>query len=55
MQFEEKGATRKVMKLNPVLKDVQILKKSMMLNGIKRVVTSVQDPTQVSFQFLQRN
>jgi hypothetical protein len=31
------------------------LKKSLVLNGIKRVVTSGQDLTQLSFQLLKRN
>ena len=34
---------------------IKSLKKSLMLNGIKGVVTSGQDPTQLSFQLVKRN
>ena len=53
VHFEEtKGVPGSEMELNPVLKEVNRLKKSLMLSGI---VTSRQDPTQLSFQFVKRN
>ena len=53
VHFEEtKGVPGSGMELNPVFKEVNRLKKSLMLSGI---VTSRQDPTQLSFQFVKRN
>lgn len=49
-----KGAPENRMELNPMFKDMQNLKKSWMLNGLKGVVTSGQDPTHVSFQLVKR-
>jgi hypothetical protein len=40
------------MELNPVFKEINTLK---ILNGIKGVVTSRQDSTQLSFHFVKRN
>ena len=41
--------------LNPGLKDINRLKKSLINSGIKGVVTSGQDPTPLNFQHLNRN
>lgn len=38
-----------------VLKEIKCLKESLLLKGIKGVVTSGQDPTQLSFQPVERN
>ena len=38
------------MEPSPVFKEINRLKKSLMLSEIKGVVTSEQDPTQLSFQ-----
>lgn len=38
------------MEVSPVLKEIKSLKKSLMLNGIKRVVSPEKDATQQSFQ-----
>jgi hypothetical protein len=43
---------KKKKKLNPVFKEINRLK---ILNGIKGVVTSGQDPTQLSFHFIKGN
>jgi hypothetical protein len=42
--LRRKGVLGSVMELNPVLKEIQMLKKTIVLNGIKGVVTSGQDP-----------
>jgi hypothetical protein len=47
--FEEK------MSISPVLKEIKYLKKSLMLNGVKGVVTSGQDLIQPIFQFVRKN
>ena len=48
--MKQKGALGNIIfEPNPVFKEVRRLKKSPMLNGIKGVVTSGQDPTQLSF------
>ena len=47
--LRRKGAPGRVMELSPVLKEIKSLKKTPMLNGIKGVVISEQDPTQLSF------
>jgi hypothetical protein len=39
---------------SPMLKEIKSLKKSLMLNGINRLGTSGQDPTQLSFQLVKR-
>ena len=49
------GAPESVIGLNPVLKEIKHLKKSLMLSGITVMVTSGQDLTQLSFQLLKRN
>ena len=54
VQFEEEGNTSG-MEISPMFKEINRLKKSLMLNGIKGVVTSGQDPTQLSFQLVKRN
>ena len=36
-------------------KEINRLKKSLMLNGMKGVLISWQDPTQLSFQLVKRN
>lgn len=55
VQFEEKGSNRKC---NGAKSSAQGYKKkfkeNLMLNGIERVVTSGQDSTQLSFQFVER-
>lgn len=44
------------MELSPVLKETKKKKfKSLMVNGIKGVVASEQDPTQLSFLPVRRN
>lgn len=43
-----KGALGSVKELNPVFKEINRLKKSLVLNGIKEIVTSEQDPAQLS-------
>ena len=48
--LRRKGAPGNGMELSPVFKEINRLR-----NGIKRVVTSGQDPTQLSFQFVKRN
>ena len=49
------GAPESVIGLNPVLKEIKHLKKSLMLSGIKEVVTSGQNPTLLSSQPVKRN
>ena len=44
VQFERKGVLESGMKLNPVLKELNRIR-----NEIKRVITSEQDATQLSF------
>ena len=48
-QFEERPEAESIVQGD------KSLKKSLVLNGIKRVVTSGQDLTQLSFQLLKRN
>ena len=43
------------MELDPVSKVTNRVKKNLMLNGIKGVVTLGQDPTQLSFQYVKRD
>ena len=43
------------MELNPVFKEINRPKKSLVLNGIRRVVILGEDPTQLSFQPVRRN
>jgi len=43
------------MGLNPVFKEINRLKKNLMLNAIKGVMNSGQKPTQLSFQLVKRN
>lgn len=50
-----KGAAGNVLILSLVLKELKSLKKNLMLHQRKRVVTSGQDPTQLSFQLGKRN
>ena len=50
-----KGALGSRMMANPVFKEINRLRKILMLNGIKAVVTSGQDPIQLSFQLVKRN
>ena len=47
-----KGATGSGKELNPLFKEINRLK---ILNGIKGVIASDQDPTQISFHFIIRN
>lgn len=49
------GAPGSVIGLNPVLKEIKNVKKSLMLNGIKEGVTSGQNFTLLSFQPMERN
>jgi hypothetical protein len=53
--LRRKGAPGSGMELSPVFKEIRRLEKSLILNEIKEVVTSRQDPTQVSFQPVKRN
>lgn len=57
VQFEEKRITRNVTELSPMFKKIKkkILKKSQMLNRMKKMVASRQDPTQLRFQLVKRN
>lgn len=56
VQLEEKGAPGNGMsEPSPVLKEIKSLKTSLVLTGIKEVVTSRQDPTQLSFLRVKRN
>ena len=56
VQFEEKRSTREFNGAESSAQGVKMLfKESLMLNGIKGVVTSGQDPTQLSFQLVERN
>lgn len=43
------------MKLSPVLKEKNRLKKSLMLHGLMGVVTARLDPTLLSFQLVKNN
>ena len=52
-----KGAPGSRMKLSPVFKEIKRLKQSLVLNGIKGVVTSplsVEDHTELSFQLVKQ-
>ena len=51
VQFAEKKRHQS----SPVHKNIKHLKKNLKLNGIKEVVTSGQEPTQLSFQLVERN
>lgn len=59
--LRRKGAPGSGMHLNPVFKEIKekikenIQRKGLMFSGIKGVVTSGQEPTQVSFQTVKRN
>ena len=53
--LRRKLAPGSVMELSLVLKEINRFKKSLMLSGIKGVVPSGQDPTQLSFQLVKRN
>jgi hypothetical protein len=56
VQFEEKRSTREFNGAESSAQGVKMLfKESLMLNGIKGVVTSGQDPAQLSFQLVERN
>lgn len=57
VQFEEKRITGNVTELSPMFKKIKkkILKKSQMLNRMKKMVASRQDPTQLRFQLVKRN
>ena len=46
-----KGAPGRVIELRIMLKKISRLKKSVILNGIKGMGNSWQDPTQLSFHF----
>lgn len=50
VQFEDRRSTRKSNGTESSAQGVESLKKSLVLNGIKGVVTSGQDITQLSFQ-----
>jgi hypothetical protein len=50
-----KGAPGIVMELSSVLKEIKILKKRLILNGIKKIVTSGQGPIQVNLQLVKGN
>lgn len=49
-----KGTPGSGVELNPEFKKINRFKKSLILNERKGVVTSKQDPTQLSFQFMKR-
>ena len=51
--LRRKGVLGSVMELNPVLKEIQMLKKTIVLNGIKGVVPSGRDSIQLSLQSLK--
>jgi hypothetical protein len=53
--LEEKRAVGGRTVLNPVLREINRLKKSLMLSGIKGVMTSGQDPIQLCFQLVKGN
>lgn len=54
--LRRKGAPGRVIELRTVLKQINRLKKSLILNGIKGMVNSWQGSTQLSFQFaMKRN
>jgi hypothetical protein len=55
VQFEKRGAPGSLMEQSPMFKAIRRLKKRQMLGGIKGVVTSEQDPTQLNFQLVKRN
>lgn len=57
VQFEEKRITGNVTELSPMFKKIKKknLKKSQMLNRMKKMVASRQDPTQLRFQLVKRN
>lgn len=50
-----KGAPGSGMQRSPVFKEINRPKKSLVLNGIRRVVILGEDPTQLSFQPVRRN
>ena len=52
--LKRKESLGSVLQLNPGSSEKRF-KGKLMLNGIKRMVTSGQDPTQLSFQFVERN
>lgn len=51
--LRRKVASGSVMELSPALKGIKNLNKHMMLYGIKELVTSGHDPTQLSFQLVK--
>lgn len=53
--LQRKGAPGGIVELSPVLEKIQSLKERLTLNEIKRIVTSGQDPTQLSFYLVKRN
>lgn len=53
--LRRKEALGSIIEQSPVLKEIKRLKRNLILNGIQGVVTSEQDHTQLSFQFLKRN
>jgi hypothetical protein len=53
--LRRKGAPGDGMELSPVFEEIYILKKNLILKGIKGMVTTGQDPTQLNFQFVKKN
>jgi hypothetical protein len=49
------GTSESGMEVSSVFKEINRLKRSLMPNGIKVVLVSGQDPTQLSLQLLRRN
>ena len=50
-----KGAPGSEMELSPVLKEINRLKETLMLKGIKGAETSERDPAQMSFHLVTGN
>ena len=55
VEFEENKSTRKCNEAKYSLEEIKMPKESLMLNGIKAVVASGEDPTQLSCQFVKRD
>lgn len=53
--LERKGPTGSIIELIPVLKEIESLKKSLILNRIAGVVSSGQDSMQMSFHLVKKN
>ena len=53
--LKNKRASGNGMELSSMFKEINRLLESLRLNGIKRVVTSSQDPTELSYKLMRKN